>query len=152
MPHIHSELHFAESAHKQVLNLGTPYIPSHARARPCHCVAQGRTSVQRRSCCGATMAPRARKVVIWTWMLVLVLLGSCSGVPPGRRPPNPRNLTVYHVVDQRFQQPIGSPEREWPIDMNMCDSCPVPMKPKSVHGNWLASLSVSHHNAGRFGR
>ena len=37
---------------------------------------------------------------------------------PSRRPANPRNLTVYHVVDTRFQPPIGSPEREWPIDMD----------------------------------
>ena len=37
------------------------------------------------------------------------------------RPAHPHNITVYHVVDTTFQQPPGSPEREWPIDMNTAD-------------------------------
>ena len=47
----------------------------------------------------------------------IALRSTPSSAPP-RRPANPRNLTVYHVVDTRFQPPIGSPEREWPIDMD----------------------------------
>lgn len=68
------------------------------------------------------------KIPLCTICLAIMMLRfRCSGVeatvghvgaPQQRRPANPRNLTVYHVVDQRFQPPVGSPEREWPVDMN----------------------------------
>ena len=36
------------------------------------------------------------------------------------RPRNAKNITVFHVVDTRYQRGTGL-EREWPVDQNTAD-------------------------------